>query len=344
MKKLVFLTIVFFYSTSCYAQIPQPAMLSLRCIGGNYSDGISNKVIGTDDGGFILSLNSVSTSNNGTFDSFCTIGGKRSIFLKYNGDATILEMSKCYKIDGDTTLNYFFPKSDGSIVLAGQKTGGGLYITKHDVYDNIMWAHTHSAANGTWLTDIIATEDGGYLIAGASYYIDTNAITHHGSWMDADVLLMKLDYMGNKVWSKVIGGTGIDEIHSIIPAPNNGYYISGFTSSNDYDCSGNHGGNGDSYLARLDNMGNVIWHRDLGGSLAENIGYMTSDGKNGVLLATYTYSIDGDVSDHTGTGQRIWTTNIDSAGNIVWNICHGGIASYPKCILKLLRPKKRLST
>jgi hypothetical protein len=264
-KYFAFLFIVF--SFSALGQVPEPALLSLLGIGGNGVDQVLSQVTKTSDGGFIICINSTSAAGSGNIDTLCDFSGDRNIFLKYNPDQSILEWSKCYQFDGDTFLSYIFPTNDGGFVVGGNYNSAsdwGMYICKQDALGNIIWSHEYSKGNGLQTTCMTATDDGGYLMAGASYYTDTNVSIHYGSFMDADIFVLKVDSIGNKVWGKVIGGTGDESVWSIIPAPADGCYLVGETTSSDFDCTGNHGGT-DVYLARLDCKGNILWHNDLGG-------------------------------------------------------------------------------
>jgi type IX secretion system substrate protein len=321
-KYLVLLFIVFCFRA--FAQ--EPAMLSLTGIGGSGVDQVSNQVTKTSDGGFIICISSTSAAGSGDIDSFCDLSGERSIFLKYNSDAMVLEWTKCLLLDGDTSLEYIFPTSDGGFVFGGNyyTTGWGMYICKQDALGNIVWSHGYSKGNDLSLISMITTGDGGYIMAGESSYVDTNVIVHYGSFMDADIFVMKVDSIGNKVWGKVVGGTGDESVGSVIMAPNNGCYIVGGTTSNDHDCTGNHGGY-DAYLAMLDSNGNILWHNDLGGG-GDDIGnYGCADGKNGILIAANSSSSDGDVMHHITAGMpNIWVLEVDSGNHILWNNCYGG--------------------
>jgi len=316
-------------SCSVIAQVGGPALLWLSGYGGDKDDQVGAPVTKTQDGGFIIVFDSNSDSATGDIDSFCNISGGRTIFLKYNADASILEWSKCYGYDGDTGLAYMFPTNNGGTVLGGQYTsaeGWGFYICKQDAMGNIVWSHGYSKGMGPLLGNMVATDDGGYLMSGQCYYVDTNTTTHYGSSMSADIWILKLDSLGNKVWSRVIGGSEQENVFSIILAPDGGCYIAGTTQSSDYDCTGYHGGGQDLYLARLDSNGNLLWHRDLGGSgLDGNWGWGTSDGNGGVLIACGSTSTDGDEHHHIG-GYDYWALDVDSNSNILWENCYGGPA------------------
>ena len=63
--------------------------------------------------------------------------------------------------------------------------------------------------------DVIETSDTSYLITGSS-----------GSWGEnAQAFLMKIDSLGNYVWSHAYGGDESEEAVSVIHRPGIGYYM-----------------------------------------------------------------------------------------------------------------------
>ncbi len=328
MKKI--LPVLFFlFSLSTSAQ--QPTLLSLKVTGGNGSDIVLTPVTKTIDGGFIISYQTGSTF--GPINSLCSITNPKMIFQKYNADASIIEWSKCYAKDGDSFLIYMFPQNDGTTIFGGEFTGTwGFYITKHDAFDNIVWSKSYSRGNGPLLYDMIATSDGGYIMVGDVYYTDTNFTVHNSGSLNADIGVIKLDSLGNKEWSKAIGGSGDDNGNKVV-AGINCYYIVGNTLSYDSDCTGKHL-NYDAYLAKLDKGGNIIWHHDLGGDGADDGRYACADGKGGIIIAATSSSSDGDVLHHINAGaDNIWAVAVDSNNNIVWSNCYGGGGGeYPNSI------------
>ncbi len=316
--------------------MPGPTTVWLKGFGGDLVDDIQPTVIKTKDGGFIVRMQTNSTIASGNIDSFCPYNGARKIFLKYNADATVLEWSKCFQINGDTFLLYPNPTYDTGFIIGGLygPGGGGFYICKQDKYGGIVWSHGYSKGNSMNPQEMIACEDGGYIMMGTSHYTDTNIAIHYGSWMDPDIFVMKVDSLGNKIWAKVIGGMASDYGYSIIAAPGNGCYIVGATNSNDLDCTGNHGGHDDAYVVRLDKDGNTLWHRDLGGSRDDAANRCVANGNGGVIFAGSTNSLDGDVSHPIDTLGSFWVVNLDSSGNTLWDKSYGGKYSYPNSICR----------
>lgn len=336
MKNSITLLLVTF-SFFSVAQVHQPNLLSLKVIGGNGGDQVHTQVIGTIDGGFIISLGSTSTT--GSIDSFCSVTYGRTIFQKYNADASVLEWSKCYYSNfNDSGFINIFPVADGGYVLGGGGNGAThkFLIRKENAAGIGVWSKSYGDGSEILIRSMTATDDGGYVMFANFYYPSIDFPVHYGGFGNLNLAVIKVDSNGNKLWCKTIGGTGIETANCVIAASIGGCYIVGTTSSNDYDCIGNHGG-ADIYLARLDGSGNILWHHDLGGSGGDNGAYGYPDGKGGIIVAGSTNSDDGEVSNHinTGGGNNIWVVNVDSSNHIVWDNCYGGASvEFPVSVCK----------
>ncbi len=202
--------LILYIFISCISYSQEPTLQRLKGIGGSGIDQSTPFVIKTNDAGFITCLFSSSNTGTGSIDSFCLINEYRTIFIKYNSDASIVEWSKCYENNGDSFTIYLFPTNDGGVVLGGQfksASGYGFLIWKEDILGNILWSHNYSKGNGPLLRNMISTADGGFLMTGDIYYTDTNFTVHNSGSLGADIGVIKLDNLGNKQWSKTIGGS-----------------------------------------------------------------------------------------------------------------------------------------
>ncbi|MBK9504206.1 MAG: hypothetical protein IPO03_02305 [Bacteroidetes bacterium] len=73
-----------------------------------------------------------------------------------------------------------------------------------NAFGNIEWQNTIGGTNHDELSDVIATADNSYMV-GNSYSFNTGdkTIDTHGG---ADYWLIKLNYSGEILWQKVMGG------------------------------------------------------------------------------------------------------------------------------------------
>lgn len=125
-------------------------------------------------------------------------------------------------------------------------------------------------------------------------------------------------------WQKSIGGSGAEYANKIIQTSDGGYFVAGYSESNDGDFSANKG-NSDFAVARLNSSGSIIWQKLYGGSEDDEINdfVLTSDG--GLVLVGSTNSYDGDVTGNHGSySYDFWIVKIDTSGNIIWKYAYGG--------------------
>jgi hypothetical protein len=312
------------------AQISQPDMLALRGFGGNSF--VSQQVIKQTDGGFVLAIGS--TVNGSNLDSFCIWNGNKVVFMKYSADGSTFEWSKCYRAHyNDSSLQYLYSTTGSNFVLGGLVYSNfhhKILLRKEDPSGVLLWRRTYGDSAEALIRAMTATTDGGYIIAGDCVYTDNDFPIHYGSWVNEDLAIIRVDSNGNKVWSKVIGGTGIDVVRSVINAPGDGSYVIGTTYSVDNFFTSNHGG-GDGYVIRLDKDGNIIWTRCIGGAADDMADYACTDNQGGVIVAGRNKSGYGDRTVFHPFGCPIWIVNIDSNKNIVWDNCYGGGDSTSYC-------------
>jgi hypothetical protein len=189
---------------------------------------------------------------------------------------------------------------------------------------SIEWQKCLGGSNIDYVYSIEQTSDEGYIIGGVTSSNDgdvTGNLGYQNYWV------VKLNSSGNLVWQKSLGGLNIESITSIEQTSDGAYIILGNTLSNDGDVSGNHGSE-DIWVVKLNNLGNIVWQKCLGGSSSEStlwqkglVIQQTADG--GYVINCLTYSNDGDVSGNHG-GRDIWVVKLNDLGNIEWQKCLGG--------------------
>lgn len=151
--------------------------------------------------------------------------------------------------------------------------------------------------------DVIETSDTSYLITGSS-----------GSWGEnAQAFLMKIDSLGNYVWSHAYGGDESEEAVSVMHRPGIGYYMAGMTNSNSQ-------GNFDAMLIKTDLNGNQEWMKTYPNPAWDRINdaMMTKD--TGIVMVGYRQQTMGAASDIlimrlTKEGDTVWTKTIGTVGD-----------------------------
>ncbi|MDD1727495.1 MAG: PKD domain-containing protein [Methanospirillum sp.] len=295
-----------------------------KCFGGSNSD-YGYTATQTVDGGYLAG--GTTYSNDG--DVSGNHGGSDLWVVKMDPSGD-LQWQKCL---GGTTSDWaesVIQTRDGGYLaggatysndgdVSGNHGGSDAWIVKLDTSGNLQWQKCLGGTSGDWVTSVIQTTDGSYLVAGVVYSTDGNVSGNHGQ---ADYWIVNLDENGTLVWQKCFGGSDNDLAESITQTADGGYLIGGMSSSLNGDVSGNHG-YGDYWVVKLDSSGSLQWQKCFGGSSsdwAESV-IQTADG--GYLVGGISISEDGDVSGNHGNSD-CWVVKLDNEGNLKWQKCLGG--------------------
>lgn len=155
-------------------------------------------------------------------------------------------------------------------------------------------------ANSTYAYDVIQVKDTGYVIAGSS--------TGYGDH-SANAFLMKLDSLGNFLWTKTYGGTNIEGAKQVLENADGTMMLIGHTNS-----SGN--GGYDIYLVKTDIDGNLIWEKTFGGT-DWDFGYSIAPvSAGGYIVTGETYSFGNGNND-------AFLLRLDTNGDSLWMKTYG---------------------
>ncbi len=112
----------------------------------------------------------------------------------------------------------------------------------------MTWQECLGGNGMEWPRSIHQTPDDGYLIAGSEDSNNNgNVAGDHGG---GDGWIVKLDNAGNLSWQKCLGGSSDEEARSVQQTSDGGYFVAGYTFSNDGEVSGNYG-NSDAWALKL---------------------------------------------------------------------------------------------
>jgi type IX secretion system substrate protein len=202
-----------------------------RIIGGAYYDAGIN-LAATNDGG-------------------CTICGRVSSFGAGLRDVMLS------RIDGNGNLMWFktygglyveegmavtHTSDNGYVITGGTETfapPGGLfdvYMIKTDSAGNLLWSKTYGGDKIEATYAVVESPDGGYVVTG---FTDSWAYMHLRANDPLSILgddsshvfFMKVNSLGDTVWTRAFGGTTVDEAYGLINAPDGGYVIGAYSNS-----------------------------------------------------------------------------------------------------------------
>jgi len=215
-------------------------------------------------------------------------------------------------------------------LIGGDKTQAskGLtdyWVVKIDSLGNKQWDKDFGGTAYEYLYSLKQTNDGGYMLAGASAS-GVGGDKTQASTGGLDYWIVKLDALGNKQWDKSFGGTSDDILFSMLQTTDKGYMLAGHSASG---AGGNKAqaskGGWDYWVVKIDSSGNKQWDKSYGGTSDDNCYSLQQTADGGYVLGGCSYSgIGGDKTQASKGGWDYWIVKIDSLGNKKWDRDFGG--------------------
>lgn len=193
------------------------------------------------------------------------------------------------------------PVDNGNTLLLANTTSFGqgnfdVLLMKIGPTGGIMWCKTYGGSGIDRGHDLSVAANGDILICGLT--------TSYGVGGE-DLLVLRLDANGSVIWTKTIGGAGLEASRGApIELVSGNIIITGYTES--YGA-----GAKDIYLVKLDPIGNLIWTKTLGqGNDDDWIESSALAGANEIIL-------NGRFDSNPST-ENAGIMSIDTTGNVNW--------------------------
>jgi len=188
--------------------------------------------------GGIYSKDGDGTKNHGSLDFWIVKLGSGGNMVWKNSWGSDLDIPNSVAVtpNGRCVVVGWTRSNDGDVIENHGMVDA--WMVKLDKDGNVIWQKTPEGSDEDYASFMIATPDGGYIVAGDTRSNDEDVSKNHtstGLW--ADAWIVKLDKDGNIVWEKTYGGSDDDGASVIIAAPSSGYIVVGWTESNDGDVS-----------------------------------------------------------------------------------------------------------
>lgn len=234
----------------------------------------------TSDGGYIVS-GGVSGIGSGIvkIDQYGAIEWQKILQVSGGGSKMVAKQTQDggYLLAFDTNMSYATKKWD-------------IAVIKFDQYGNILWQNFFGTEHWETFADLELTSDGGFVIIG-SHYIEPYF---------SNSLVIKADSSGNIEWQYEYDLKLYDFGRYIAQTSDGGMIVVGTAFSPNQST--------DVFMLRLDNLGNVLWKKVVGGSgstdSVSSIGVaITPD--DGYILAT-SYNRNSIIHKFDSTGTLQW--------------------------------------
>ncbi len=135
---------------------------------------------------------------------------------------------------GDYEFNGITLGNDGSIVVCGKYTdttgSSDILVAKFSFDGALIWENTFGGLENQEATQIVSANDGGYVLVGSTTLANAGNTNPAGEF---DVLVVKIDELGDSVAANQFGGFDRDIGSDLIPFQGSQYLIVGTTESFD---------------------------------------------------------------------------------------------------------------
>lgn len=308
---------------------------------GGSSDDRATKISKTSDGGYMLSGYSRSSDGDVSGNE-----GFHDMWIAKLDSQGNIQWDKNFGFSGSDQAYDAFQTTDGGYFVTGfldvTASGGAGDDAQNDpgnddsARENLhgvgefwgiklnangvkQWRRYFGGTSNDRSYDALQTNDGGFLMIGASESTDFDIIDDKGSY---DLWAVRLSPNGDLIWTRSFGGIEIDIGYGATKANDGNYIMIGDTRSMDQDVS-NPLGNADCWAVKFNDDGDIIWERTYGGTEFESGRNIIPLSSGNYLISGSTRSPNGDVTENRGQND-IWAIIIDPAGAIIEQKTFGG--------------------
>ncbi|QMU29529.1 T9SS type A sorting domain-containing protein [Adhaeribacter radiodurans] len=301
---------------------------------GGTADDYLNRIIQTQDGGYLLAGSSL--SNAGVDKSENSRGDRDYWIIKMDAQGN-KQWDKTLGGSGYDELKKVIQLASGEYILAGSSNspisndktqgrqgGTDYWLVKISTTGNKIWDKRYGGSLDETLGSFTLTPEGGFLLAGTSLS-GNGGDKSEPSRGNRDYWVVKTDKDGNLLWEKTYGGSGADEAYSIA---RNGieYFISGTsTSGKNGEKSQVSQGGKDYWLIKIDSQGNKLWDKTFGGNQDDELQASTRLNSGHIVLGGSSYSsISGTKTQASRGKSDFWIVEVDANGKQMYDKRFGG--------------------
>jgi len=259
-------------------------------------------------------------------------------FLILSLDGQLIETGhRLFGGTGSDAARRMIVLEDGGIVVGGSSASpisedktapnkGGLdyWVVRFDSDGNELWQRTFGGSQNDILSDMTLMDDGNLLLAGTSYSGISGDKTE-ASRGSTDYWLVCVGPDGDMIWDRTYGGSGIDNMASVVAIPDGSILVSGESvSQTSGEKTQDNYGIINLWMLLLDSEGNVTWDLTVGGSDNEAVGIATYL-NNAIYVAASSNSPVSGTKTQTPRGLLdYWVSKIGMDGTVIWDRAFGG--------------------
>ncbi|MGC8748873.1 MAG: hypothetical protein ACP5RR_08370 [Candidatus Kapaibacteriota bacterium] len=213
--------------------------------------------------------------------------------------------AKLYYEGKSDDLHTFHILPNNDIILAGWTNANlnlneDIILLRIDETGNIIWQYSYGAFELDYAQTMAPTLDSNIIVGCQTRSFGAGS---------TDILLLKVDLEGRILWQKAYGTYDDNAIASVIPTPDGGYLVGGWSYLGT-------GRSHDATIFKTDRDGNLLWSKHYGTKNYEGIKDMIPTYDGNYIFVAMTSSEE--------TQFDIWLVKIDTLGNIIWEKSYGG--------------------
>ncbi len=211
---------------------------------------------------------------------------------------------------GSTGLDYgtgIRPLGNETYLVAGTTDSQGagnrdIWFLKINAVGDTLWTKTYGGPAIDEVNSMEPVAEGGYIVCGQT------AAFGHGA---VDAWVLRIDANADTLWTTCVGGPLIDAGHGICQSADGNFLVCGFCDITET------WEEGDIYLAKLNQAGEILWYHTYGGPEPDNCGGILPLPDGGCFVS-------GQTRSYGAVGEDAWLLRFDASGDTVWTKRFGG--------------------
>lgn len=311
---------------------PDGSLIRLENFGGPQLDQARALIKLTDS---TILVGGFATGKGGDVSSFY---GLTDIWInEINVHSGKLNWEKSIGGTNNDQLNAYFYLEPGRVILCGHtksidkdlalipsKGGNDIFLSSIDEKGNIIKMATFGGTEDESAKRILRAE-----AFGGQMYVfgetESNDLDFSGlANGKKDIFLLKINRNLNKVFLKTYGGPGDDLFSDAIKLGDESIFMFGVVDSVGHQVDSSKGGK-DIWMAKLDNNGNLLWRKTIGGSFDDIPVKAILNDEGNIYLVSNSNSSDKDIGINSyGGNNDVLLMELDTSGHIIWRRYFGG--------------------
>jgi hypothetical protein len=206
--------------------------------------------------------------------------------------------------------------------LDGQTNSGfeDAFITKYNPDGTKVWTKLLGTSGFDYASSLTTGNDGAIYVSGSTN-ANLDSQTNNGS---TDAFIAKYNLDGTKVWTKLLGTSGLDYASSLTTGNDGAIYVSGITTGN-LDGQTYSGGYWDAFITKYNPDGTKVWTKLLGTSGDDQAYDLTTGNDGAIYVSGITTNIDSQtnsggsydafITKYNPDGTKVWTKLLGTSGD-----------------------------